>query len=328
VAQPQVGAKRLSFTSSSADGVWYPLNLIRGSLGDRAFLGHLGLETSASGVPYKPLFELLELDPFDLENDATTTVRGTFAQLARETEITLEFTPSAFVDTLSSDASLPQEDLGTPVTVGIEVFTGGYEYVDTPSIDLMVLEADPGASRVETGAMKIAAPPLEGGVVVRASYSSFVNLAPEDAPPIYAWTGIYRQDRVSVLADGPYRPVIGPVRSLTIAGESAATAHTGVGVTPLIAWDAPGLGKPTLYTLFVFALDDQGSYAEIASVSLPDEVTAFRLTPGLLAQGGRYFVVVSAHSSGIDRNAHGFAVLFRPHLPLAGAGHVSAVFTP
>jgi hypothetical protein len=120
-------------------------------------------------------------------------------------------------------------------------------------------------------------------------------------------------------------PVIGPPLAPKVQGLDAFQNQFGVGLTPVISWSPPSLGKPTSYQVGV----SQAGGANARYVSLTFTVygaTSLRIPPGFLVTGASYSVGVSSVQAPWDKV--GIPPL-RFGAPYATAGTMStASFTP
>jgi hypothetical protein len=88
---------------------------------------------------------------------------------------------------------------------------------------------------------------------------------------------------------------LGPPTQLTVDGSPAAVAAQLSSPTPTIAWNAPTLGAPTLYSGTVLSLQAvMGATQKTTVVSFVTKGTRFRVPAGLLTRNGDYVVRVSA----------------------------------
>jgi hypothetical protein len=129
---------------------------------------------------------------------------------------------------------------------------------------------------------------------------------------------------VEALANGgAIRPVLGPVRNVTINGRSAADELTGVGASPTVSWDPPALGTATSYTVTVQAIDAQDGIKPVSQNVT--HTTSVTLPAAAAETGGSYLLTVTAISSpGRDLSVTPFAGT----LPFASTDYVTAPIAP
>jgi hypothetical protein len=121
------------------------------------------------------------------------------------------------------------------------------------------------------------------------------------------------------------------VRAPTLAGKDLFAELTGVGATPVLAWQPPALGEPTsvLITLAQAIPEPPGSYPPgwytAASFVVPGDVTSVRLPPGVLREGEHYVLVIKAiRQVGQDVRV----APHRTYVEFAFAEAVTSPFTP
>jgi len=149
------------------------------------------------------------------------------------------------------------------------------------------------------------------------------------ATTVSAAIGSRRQD--SPTAASPARPVVTPVRAPRIGARSLFEEQSGVGLTPIIAWDAPAVGEATAYQVtLVRAVENPpppyrpGWYLH-AVFTLPGDVTTLPVPPGVLAEGQHFALVLKAvHQTGQDVRTAPYRV--SPDFGFAEA--VTSSFTP
>jgi hypothetical protein len=99
---------------------------------------------------------------------------------------------------------------------------------------------------------------------------------------------------------GPLAPAITPVRAPTIAGQDAFKDNNGVGLTPVIAWQAPATGTATAYGLQIIEAVTNppppfrpGWYVT-GNLWVPGDVTSVRVPADLLKKDTTYSIVFHA----------------------------------
>jgi hypothetical protein len=157
--------------------------------------------------------------------------------------------------------------------------------------------------------------PFSNTVTLNGAYScafSVMVQAPgAAATPFYV--SVSRSGPLSSLT-GPILPVISPVRNVTVNGQAANQALTGVGTSPVISWTAPALGTATRYGINVFLVSNVGGQTRVSAVgNVRLKGTRARIPPGLMTAGNTYqLVVVSSMATGGDVEKRPFgAVTFQ-----------------
>ena len=99
---------------------------------------------------------------------------------------------------------------------------------------------------------------------------------------------------------GPLTPAITPIRMPEIAGRDAFADNDGVGLTPVISWQAPTTGMATTYGLTIIEAVTNptppfrpGWYIT-GNLWVPGDVTSVRVPADLLREGTTYSIVFHA----------------------------------
>jgi len=112
--------------------------------------------------------------------------------------------------------------------------------------------------------------------------------------------GIF-EDRLITHPSMVLTPTISPVRNAKIGGQDLFVAHTGVGLTPAITWDAPSIGTPTSYAVVVFRVDLDGMNTKTTRVAdFTTTATQVQIPPNVLTQGSSFVIAIDAF---IETNA-------------------------
>jgi hypothetical protein len=97
------------------------------------------------------------------------------------------------------------------------------------------------------------------------------------------------------------QPVVGPARSLLVNGQSATGAPlTGIGTTPLLSWQAPGVGTADFYRVAIHELRVSPTTGRTVSSFVADfftEATSLRVPSDVLTSGKHYYFRVLATRS-------------------------------
>jgi hypothetical protein len=127
-------------------------------------------------------------------------------------------------------------------------------------------------------------------------------------------------------ANGTIAPIVSPVRNVTIASKDAAVPQTGVGLAPLIKWDAPSAGTPTVYELRLQRVTANQAQTQLTTVATFRTTATSLQVPGTFLHAGASFIMqlTAFADPGYDTAA--------PFLDDGGAWHsvtsVTAQFTP
>jgi hypothetical protein len=105
-------------------------------------------------------------------------------------------------------------------------------------------------------------------------------------------------DALSNMTATTLQPTLSSVRQLTVNGLDATQQTSGVGLNPVIAWQAPALGTPTYYRVRIRELiaTPTGTLGFVAggATFLYTTSTRVRLPPGIFQAGKHYSLTVSA----------------------------------
>jgi hypothetical protein len=135
---------------------------------------------------------------------------------------------------------------------------------------------------------------------------------------------LHRADTLEGLVEaGTLAPRLGPVRNLRINGQGASAELAGVGRTPVVSWDSPGLGTATRYFVQVIPLIELSTRfaADTPGAWLVTTKTEVRLPPGQVS--GTHFVVkvTATHGAGTSSPYEG-------QLPLDMAEATTGILRP
>lgn len=122
-------------------------------------------------------------------------------------------------------------------------------------------------------------------------------------------------------------PVVSPPRGLRVEDTLLPLdgAADRVGSGPTLAWDAPELGQPNLYTVTVHEIVRRESRAErVTQLRILTRETSFTIPEGTLMDGRIYTFQVAAHQDGRRLEQPDLY----PSRELASATMVSGIFTP
>jgi hypothetical protein len=309
--------------------------LARASAGDRTLFTQVRLLHAGELAYYAPVaaFEA----SYTQASGTTTHVQGHFAPGAPFT-YRLAWKRSAFealraaISPAASASTYHAFGLYSSPGLAADAWSWRTLPVEVISVGSSALE---GTSDVDLGDLALRPP------FARASLYSFhevgfgVAVPFDDAITLTLPARIGQYDTHFPDAAHPVVPLASPVRGLQIGGRDAFQPQSGVGVEPVLAWQAPEVGAVSAYRIIVatpFARvpivdPDLGTdFARVATLDVPGDVTHVQLPDELLVPGVRYLVVVRAivQPASVD-------VRRRPHrraLPHAYADAVSALFQP
>ncbi len=122
-------------------------------------------------------------------------------------------------------------------------------------------------------------------------------------------------------------PLVGPVASPTINGQSFFNDQAGVGTMPILRWSAPQVGVATGYMVYVaqFYVDSQQQPASRSVAWFYTAGTSQTFPPSLLVSGNSYFAVIQA----VSNPAYDITQSpFRVSIPFGSADALSGLITP
>ncbi|MBI5071162.1 MAG: hypothetical protein HZB56_23340 [Deltaproteobacteria bacterium] len=196
--------------------------------------------------------------------------------------------------------------------------------------DLLRIDLSAGAARV-TPASALAYGQFLGTPWLEwrsATFAARVDyLAAGATTPLAEQVSAGSRDAMSALPTGAIAPTLSPVQAIAVGGASAATPQTGVGLAPVLTWQAPATGAPTRYRVELFQLVPAGATGtgRLAVASFTTGEAGLALPPGLLAAGATYYARVTAQAVAGD----GFAAApLRQSALGAWAGALTATFAP
>lgn len=289
--------------------------LIDGAKGDTAILTHHTTRV-ASGLPYASLGQVLTLPSFTVSDGQPTALSGAFQDVPQNT-LTVDWDTTAFVDRIM-DAVPGAIVRGGFIQVNAEPsgkswYSEGWgPYLAFASIDDLSADLD---LSLEYGNPF----PATYGVIgqVGVDYKIDVNAPGQERSLIGLMTVVGPTD---TLLQGKVMPLVSPPIDVTIGGVPATSYLTGVGSTPVIAWQAPALGAPQRYvvTLYSFEPTDKKLVASITTVD-----TSVTVPSGVLQQGTIYGARVSASTGQHDPEE---PLMYPNHTSYATA--LTRAFTP
>jgi hypothetical protein len=286
--------------------------LMDASRGDTAILTQLVTQT-AGDVVYQAVGRAFAPPPFSQADGLVTSISGAFAPVP-QSRVSVDWKRTLFAG-LAHDVNPAATVSDCDIDAYVE--PGNDRVTFSLSPDLLLLMS-PDATDVSLDLGYGNPYPASWAVVGMASATYATALSP--TVTVYASVGVSAV--LATLVGGPIKPQMSPPRSLTIGGANAYATLTGVGLTPTVAWGAPALGSPTLYTVTVWQLDAMGQSTWRGAVATSE--TSVTLPPGLLVSGAQHYLTVRAElDSGFtlkapfkfydtDVYAEGLTALFTP----------------
>jgi hypothetical protein len=139
-------------------------------------------------------------------------------------------------------------------------------------------------------------------------WDEFVLVEGEFSVPVRAGTttpatvdaGYYAQVPVGALqTDGTIAPKLSGVSNIRVGGKEVSTAaQSGVGLTPLVAWDAPAIGTPTSYQVTIDAVTAANGATELRTVAYFETAdTSLQLPSDMLTAGTKFVAIITAFAT-------------------------------
>ncbi|XXF79839.1 PKD domain-containing protein [Myxococcaceae bacterium GXIMD 01537] len=222
------------------------------------------------------------LAPLPTNLQAFSVNLGAFESMALSSHPTAQFSNSVVnmgvlpgLDQFGTYAGWPDLAIGFNYTPGLSVINPVFEYANPfPNTWRRFVTAT-------TTARVRYAMPLPGGGTAQGAWFNLLSYAQE---PLV-------EGGVHLLF-----PQVAPARNLRLNGQDATgPVLTGVGLSPVVSWDAPGFGVPTSYAVRIYRLSAPTNITRRTQVaSLLTDQTQVPVPPGVLAAGESYYVQLTA----------------------------------
>jgi hypothetical protein len=295
---------------------------IDASAGDRAVVNHL-VGHWIDDFDYRILGERAEAAPFTVTEGTSTLVAGAFQPVPADQSGHLrlpyadyralgpagaEYPPVADVAFFAQPKPLANGLSPSPVTLFETA-----QPTDLDDVDVEIPFGNPFDASWETF----------GTVFV--TYQGEIPVPGATSVPIAGGVGSYRA--LDELFAGDNALPISQVGHPTIAGEDASVEQTGVGLTPVLAWEAPLVGSVNGYRIRIvriYAGDNNGGRQQpVATIYSRD--TELTIPPGVLEAGERYYIQIAAWD---EPNRDFAAAPNRLTIPTSVAHLPTAAFSP
>ncbi|HEX8436573.1 hypothetical protein [Archangium sp.] len=299
---PAVGATSLSGMSvvtgppgtSSYFGV---PNLVDGSVGDRAMLAQLSQRTSSTGMPYTAMSRVIEFEPFSQVDGQEQVLSGALTEVSTANSISLNVKGTqynAYKAAIGPSPTFFEFVLSVQGTPG-----GNARNMFAPAVDLLLLNPTLDAD-LETGTMTYGTPLSDTwgvSVSTRASFMSKYVLPGSTRGSVSISGGVETVDVVDAAnaANVTVTPWLSPVQNPRINGTSLFTETSGVGASPVISWDPPAVGTPSLYRINVRRLfiDSAGTNRSTPVGVVYTRGTQVKIPPDLMLAGRSYVLTLN-----------------------------------
>lgn len=196
----------------------------------------------------------------------------------------------------------------------------------TSSPDLLVIEADPAQPATIAVTVNYGNPfPSSWPVFGQAVQTFLVRYRPNSGSTRAIRTGVYAADLIAHFGAAPQKPLLIPPGALTVDGADATVPALLNSATPVVAWNAPGLGTPQHYTVVVHEFSVNGSTTNVEPICFVwTTKTSVQIPPFTLTSNKHYaFEVIAYTKNRPDIAQHPY----RTGFPEYGAGTLSALLT-
>jgi hypothetical protein len=263
---PMAGATRLTSSLDwkqldSGTGVLPYTPLIDGSLGDSLLISHLTTRTSSTNFTYEAVSETFIADPFDQVDGQAQPISGVFTKPTQAGTLQLLLKQgdwAAQVTDVNPRAFMLDGDFG--IDLNAQPGDASGERQIGPTADTINRNLPLGTATIDTGVMTYAPYPSSWGEFVTVDQIYRVKYTIPGATNQVQRAALVRTDipKKSLPANLLLGPLISPAKNLLING-NALTANQTVtyaptGPTPLLSWDAPGLGTASFYQVLIWRI--------------------------------------------------------------------------
>ena len=300
-----------------------PLN--DSSKGDHPYLVHMVGAANALGSS-QVAKQVFEPGAFVQVDGSTTTFNGTFAAVPQTSTLRLAMKASAFtpgVATMGSGAFLYDQWLYLSALKGASTY-GTY----ASSGDLAVVHpSSPVTADFDLGDLACGNPYPPTWDKFVAAYSIYRSsyLLPGMSVPWRGTAMIYTETTAMPTAQNPLQPMVTPVQGPRIAGLDFLSAQVGVGLAPVLSWQAPAMGTPSVYELNLYRLGTYGNTTtSVLVATFRTQQAGLQLPAGVLLTGNTYVFRIRT----IQQNKDMSAMPYRYTMPSGTADVLSGMMTP
>ena len=321
---PGVGATTLNMTGdmTRAADPYLP----SASKGDVSWLLQYTVGTSSGGMQYSQLTHYVRDTTINMTDGNPTTMSGSFTAVnPNKTTPSFNYQRSAwaaFSGMVNPSATINNNYFGVLVNYA----PSGNAAIDLEP-QLAVKYADALTTDLSVGTMSYANPfPSTWAELLEVDTRYHVSyMAPGATTALDLYPSVGQQVLLSG-APTTVSPMLSPAQSIKIAGQSASTQLSGVGLTPTISWSAPAVGTPQAYSVYVYDLTNSNGTTQWSTAAVfYTKATSVTVPPNVLTSGNTYYIAISALSSGTVDLTYS---PYRSRLPYAWANALTATFTP
>lgn len=312
-------------TAANVDVSWSNASLSDSSLGDQTYVMQLHQLTLVNGMRFYFLGDAAGPLGLTTVDGASTSLSASLDWATNSVAFEGWFNGSEFVG-LQTAVNPNAKVRGTNISFGVQAMGNSHGSLQWPNPRLVAYYGEDGAISTDVDLYM-----LGGGNPFPTQWPLLLDY---DQPfaVIYTVPGTslkltlichVRTASLPSYAD-PVRPLVAPVISPTINGNSFFADQSGVGLNPVLSWTAPTTA--TGYRVSIWRLFDGGGSAAAEEIGvLHTTATSITVPPGVMTAGNAYFVVIQAHSEpGTDYSYSPY----RHALPHGLAATTSGIVTP
>ena len=258
--------------------------------GDLMFASQVVRNELAPGIEARTVSVGAQVDSFTLHEFQANNVSIAMGALP-ERAVTFDFRQAAFAA------------LGDQVFPGTKVARGSLivsrvpdpSIVPMPLTSLVVSFEDAMLDRALTTSYRSVLPESWSEVgTATVFFSTSHPILGSGAPGVVSGI-ISVSDLAPALLAAPVAPTVSPPRAPTVNGAPATEVRRGVGTTPVLAWQPPALGTPTMYQILVRELLPEREEVRVSFLAtLYTGRTRIRIPGGLFQEGGQYVLAIGA----------------------------------
>ncbi len=293
------GARTVGATAFTGTYTYWG-NLSDAADGDQYYTAQLIAQT-VDGYPIPALGRYVKPKKFTQAQGSDASIDGAFETISQSHTFEANIDGAAL--TAQALAANPGATLFS-TNFDLDAYPGSLakgSTTDPP--DLILYEGYDGGlplftSNVDLGPVAYGNPyPSSWPLFVGYGYLATTNYLAPGATDSYPWTTLVDGLTTSLpSATSPIEPLVGVAQNPLINGHNFFSNLKRVGLTPLLEWAAPAVGKGTYYNVQVYQLfNSGGSTIPNYVASFTTQQTSLRVPAGLLATGQTYVFEINSY---------------------------------
>jgi hypothetical protein len=347
---PNTGTYKRFFTSGSAgstslsDVIDLTSPLLNSTKGDYAIVYQL-VHHTVTGGGYKAVERFYsQPDPFSTPNGVQTQLNAAFTPVTNNSTVHLSVNASQFA-TFTPLMGPGATNSSTCLGVQALPSSAGTGFTNNVAGDVILADdcqsGTPNLADRNLGDIPYGDPYFPPNWPLFAEFVHMVSVPytlPGTTAAYNATAGNIAYNTTLPTSTAPIVPLVGPVLNPTIKAYGSSTSvsfqsnASGVGTSPVIAWDSPSasFGTPTEYVVTITALANSSGTTvaqTLASKTLwiGGGVHSIQVPPGVMTTGNTYFIEISAVvATGLDAESSPY----RRSLPYGQSDVLSGLITP